>query len=186
MNRFARTVPAVGNIEFLPSARPFSNFDFVESRFGDVWPLRRILSQVRMNDGETIVIERLQDAADLAEENADLQQLCLGYDPANSEAWRLSFLRGSVGDMQALRRMSPERFLGYAIIKKDVVPATLGICPDRHKGYRVYESVVKGRRHENNYVRGGPTWVCCVSGRQMRLRYLEEIPSPQPPDSVKM
>jgi len=169
MKRFARTVPAVGNIEFLPSARPFSNFDFVDKHFGDIWPLRRILSQVRMNGGETIVIERLQDAADLAEENADLQQLCAGYDPASSRAWRLSFFRGAVADLQALRRMSPNRFLGYAIVKKDAVPATPLVCSRGRTGYRVYESVVKGSRHKNNYVRGSPTWVCCIAGRPLSI-----------------
>jgi len=169
MNRFARTVPAVGNTELLPSARPFSNFDFVESRFGGIWPLRRILSQVRMNGGETIVVEQIHDAVDLAEENADLQQLCPGYDPANSRAWRLSFFRGAVADMQAFRRLSRKKFLGYAIVKKDVVPATPDVCPKGRNRYRVYESVVKGTRHKNNFVRGGPTWVCRVAGREMSI-----------------
>ena len=169
MMRYARTVPAEGKIEFLCSSRPFSNFDFVENRFGDIWPLRRILSQVRMHGGETIVIERLQDAADLAEEDADLQQLCPAYDPANGDAWRLSFFRGTVRNIRSLSKISPRRFLGYAIVKHYVVPPTVLVCPRGRDEFCVYESVVAASRHENNYIRGGPTWTCRVAGREMRI-----------------
>jgi hypothetical protein len=169
MMRYARTVPAVGKIEFIPSARSFSNFDFVEDRFGSIWQLRRILSQVRMHDGETIVVEHLQDAADLAEENADLQQLCPAYKSTKSDAWRLSFFRGSVSDEHGLKSVSPRRFLGYAIVKKDVRPQRPFGCPKDQEDFRIYESVVMGSRHENNYIRGGPTWRCRVAGREMQI-----------------
>ena len=169
MKRFARTSPAVGKIWFLPTARPFSNFDFIEDHFGGIWPLRRILSQVRMNGGETVVIERLQGAADLAEENADLKQLCPRFSPAKSKAWRLSFFRGVVGDARALSKISPDTFLGYAVVKREVVPPTPLICPTGRDAFHVYESVVKGSRHENNYIRGSPTWTCRVAGREMSI-----------------
>jgi hypothetical protein len=65
--------------------------------------------------------------------------------------------------------MSPKRFLGYAIVKKDDVPPTPLVCLRGRTGYRVYESVVKGSWHKNNYVRGSPTWVCCVAGRKMSI-----------------
>ena len=169
MMRYARTVPAA-KTEFLSSSRPFSNFDFVEDRFGGIWPLRRILSQVRMHRGETITVERLQDAADLAEEDADLQQLCPAYNPANSDAWRLSFFRGTVSGARSLSRISPDRFLGYAIVKHYVVPPTPIVCPGGQDKFRVYESVVKGSRHENNYIRGSPTWACRIAGREMQIK----------------
>jgi hypothetical protein len=169
MTKFARTTPAVGDIEFLSSARPFSNFDFVEDRFGGIWPLRRILSQARMHGGGTIVIERLRVAEDLSEENADLRQLCSSFDPSSSIAWRLSFLRGIVANTKALMRMPPNDFLGYAIVKKDEVPPTPDVCPEGCQRPRIYESVISGSLHENNYVRGSPTWRCRVAGREFSI-----------------
>ena len=122
-----------------------------------------------MHGGETIVVERLEGAADLAEENADLQQLCPAYDPAKSNAWRLSFFRGSVSDARSLSRISPRRFLGYAIVKHYVVPPTPLICPRGRDEFCVYESVVTASWHENNYIRGSPTWACRIAGREMRI-----------------
>ena len=72
MNRYARTAPGQ-TLEIIPTRRPFSFFNFVETRFKEYQPLRRILSQVRMHDGKTMVIERLDNPADLNEENQDLR-----------------------------------------------------------------------------------------------------------------
>src|SRR5438093_1088879 len=90
MNRYARTAPGQ-TLEIIPTRRPFSFFNFVETRFKEYQPLRRILSQVRMHDDKTMVIEELDKPADLNEENQDLRKRNPDFAPASSRAYRLSF-----------------------------------------------------------------------------------------------
>ena len=49
-------------------------FQFVESRFNRSISLRRLLSQVRVQDGKTIVVEKIDKADDLDEENEDIKK----------------------------------------------------------------------------------------------------------------
>ena len=64
MNRYARTSPGQ-SLEIIPIERPYSFFHLIETRFGGCQPLRRIFSQVRMHNGQTMVIEKLGDPEDL-------------------------------------------------------------------------------------------------------------------------
>ncbi len=58
-------------------------------------PLRRIFSQVRLNHGQTMVAERLNDPDDLREENEDLKKHSPDF--SGSVALRLSFFKKKFG-----------------------------------------------------------------------------------------
>jgi hypothetical protein len=159
MPRYARTSESL-SVEYVDIRRPFSNFGFIETRFGEIFPfpLRRIMSQVRQHDGKTLVIEELDArmADDLREENEDIQIRFPSF--SVSKAFRVSFFRAVLSGKSDLLAATPDEFLGYAIMKVDGIP-----CPCNST--RVYESVIRASRYTNNFIRGARTWECCVDGR---------------------
>lgn len=157
MDDFARIARAEST-EIIHLERPFSNFDFVESRFGNLWPLRRILSQVRQLGGKTMVFERIDGAEDIREENEDLRSLVPSFNKTATS--RLSFFTRTVGTPVGISDLAPDDFIGFAIIKDDRVPRIKGVSASGRRVARVYESALRTSRHENNYIRGAPTWEC--------------------------
>jgi len=165
MAYFARK--SEGNIdELIPLARPFSNFQFVRAYFGAVpgqlEPLRRILSQVRQHEGKTMVVETLSTAEDLRQENEDLQTRCGGK--IQSQIYRLSFFKKNVQSERHLRSATPGEFIGYAIVKSDYK-----IPDNKALGMRVYESVIKSARYQNNFIHGGKKWNCKVGDNEFEI-----------------
>lgn len=128
-------------------------FQFVESRFNRSSSLRRLLSQVRLQDGKTIVVEKIDKADDLDEENEDIKKCFPAFN--QSESFRLSFFTKSFTTKRGLGTANNKEFLGYAIVKTDNVPS-LPVSS------RVYESVILSSRHPNNFIRGAQKWTCCV------------------------
>ena len=59
MNRYARTAESK-NFKIIPIDLPFSLFDFVDNHFKGLSSLRRILSQVRISGGKTMVMEEIE------------------------------------------------------------------------------------------------------------------------------
>ncbi len=160
MNRYARTAPGQA-LEIIPTRRPFSFFNFIETRFRGYQSLRRILSQVRMHNGKTMVIEKLNRPDDLREENEDLRKR--NADFLSSKAYRLSFFTREFSTKHGLTTATDQEFIGYAILKKDVAPSFGTVR-------RVYESVIRSSRHDNNFVRGQQLWTCSAGGRQFCVR----------------
>jgi hypothetical protein len=70
VNRYARTSPGQ-SLEIISIERPYSFFDLIGTRFSGCRPLGRLFSQVRMQQGQTMVIEKLGTPEDLREENED-------------------------------------------------------------------------------------------------------------------
>lgn len=135
--------------------RPFSNFGFIESRFPDVVPLKRIFSQVRTHGGKTLVVEDLNpaEAEDISEETEDISTPFATT--IRSRVWRLSFFRKSFSTTRGLASAGDEDFIGYAVVKRDDVP-------NRPSKSRIYESVIRRSRREDNFIRGSPEWSCRV------------------------
>ena len=159
MARFARTSESIA-AEYVNVSRPFSNFEFIDSRFGGKIfpPIRRIMSQVRQHCCKTMVVEELDLnlADDLLEENEDIRiRLPEFY---KSIAFRYSFFTEKLSTKHDLYAVTPDSFLGYAIIKCDEIPKP-------YSGIRVYESVIRPSCHIDNYMRGANTWECNVEGR---------------------
>ena len=140
--------------------RPFSNFQWVTAQFGGLETLQRILSQIRVQKAQTMILETLRagGASDLQEENEDLHTRLSGH--FRSTAYRLSFFRTSISDLDVLKAVSPTDVLGYAIIKSD---------EHQHGQNRVYESVIRSSAQPNNYVRGGQVWEFAVNGHRFSV-----------------
>ena len=169
MDPCARTVEAE-QIEVVSSKRRFSNFDFIDERFPRAKrSLRRILSQARQADGKTIVIETLGSCADIVEENEDIARVCAGFRVEDSYCIRLSFFREEIGDPAELADVPNEAFLGYAVLKDDHVPTTPLYCPEGYHFTRVYESVLVGSRHPNNFVHNAPIWDCRIARHDFQI-----------------
>jgi hypothetical protein len=161
MERFARKAHSTRS-EFISIERPFSNFEFIESRFWGIDTLRRLLSQVRCLEGKTMVVEIVTEAQDLREENEDIQKRYPDF--AGSICQRLSFFSRKIANASALANVPESDFLGYAIIKSDTVPPLFN-SPQ----HRVLESVIKPSCRPNNFIRGGQRWTCMVAGHEFSV-----------------
>jgi len=166
LTSLARTIPAQST-EIVHLQRPFSNFQFVEERFEDLWPLRRILSQVRQLGGKTMVLESVDGAQDILEENEDIRSLAPSF--KKTATFRLSFFTRSVGAPEGISELAPEDFIGFAILKDDHVPKIKGVSRSGRGIARVYESALRTSSHKNNYVRGAPSWQCRAGTEQFAV-----------------
>lgn len=162
MNRYARTSAGV-SLEIITIERPFSFFKIAQERFTRCDPLRRIFSQVRLHDGKTMVIEKLGNPDDLREENEDLKKHSPDF--TGSTAYRLSFFQKKFSTKRGLATTKETEFIGYAVLKTDTAPSfgKSGVIQ------RVYESVIRPSRHDNNFVRGSQNWPCRVDGKQFNV-----------------
>lgn len=160
--QYARTAPG-NKPKFSPLKRPYSNFDFVEREFDGIASLRRILSQVRQHEGQTMVWEEIQDSEDLKQENEDIniRLRCPNFKPLRTV--RLSFFKKNFTTKRGLEHTTEGDFLGYAIIRKICIPC-------RGDKTWIFESVLKPSQHTNNYIRGDQEWVCSVGGHDFRVR----------------
>jgi hypothetical protein len=157
---FARLAYSISPPEIIDIERPFSNFRFIENRFGGISTLRRIMSQIRQHGGKTLVLEQLKETNDLLEENQDIQIRNPNFTPIG--AWRLSFFTKRFKTQRGLHSVTGDEFLGYTIIKKDDLP-------EPAIGTRVYESVIRASRHVNNFIKCHRKWPCRVAGNTFQV-----------------
>jgi hypothetical protein len=157
MEKFPRNA-AAKTVQFIPIARPFSNFDFIENRFAGLNTLHRLMSQVRGNSGQTLVLEELEDSTATREENEDLK-LCSDF--VSSTVFRLSFFRAPFKTDARFRKLPNDSFLGYAVVKVDTFASG--------SRARIFEAVIVPARHDNNFVRGQQTWKVKVAGKQFQI-----------------
>lgn len=122
--------------------------------------LGRLLSQVRRLGACTMYVENLNtaDSEDMREENEDIRIRYKGGQ-VTSKIVRMAFFRPWGVKLEEI----PEKdFLGYIIVKTD-------FHNRRQIKRRVYESVLKASRPQNNFVRGAPVWNCRVQGRVFKI-----------------
>jgi hypothetical protein len=155
MATFARVQDGIGKPEIIPVGRPYSFFKFVETRFPKTFSLRRLLSQARMLSCRTMVVERIGLSDDLREESEDIE-IRYGIAPVSTVS-RLSFFTKEFKTARGLGTVRPDEFLGYAVIKHDVVSGITENC-------RIYEAAFHASRHPNNFIKGAPTWLCRIAG----------------------
>ena len=95
---------------WFPTGGAFSNFDFVDTRFGSDPILRRVLSLARKLKYQGLLLEDVdeRDCALLAEENQALAVRLREF--ASSTVFRLCFFTGG-------QRDAPGELLGYAVYK---------------------------------------------------------------------
>ncbi len=152
MNRFARTA-SIKNYKIVSIIQPFSFFDFIDEYFQNLSSLRRLLSQIRQLDGKTMVIEEIDKADDLDEEDEDIRKCCPDFN--KSKSFRISFFTKAFSVKRDLIAAGNNDFIGYAIVKTDKISSLL-------EKTRIYESVIRSSRHPNNFIRGAQKWTCYV------------------------
>ena len=154
--------PAAGQPEIIDISRPYSLFNLVDKRFESLPSLRRIMSQARVHKASTLVVENIKQAQDLDEENEDIKIRYPKF--SRSSAYRLSFFAKHFTSQKHIDSVSNQDFLGYAVIKNDVVPP---VYP--YGLLRVYESVICPSRHPNNYIHGAQRWTVSVAGKEFHV-----------------
>ena len=89
---------------------PFSIYEFVEKDFYNSCTLHRILSQMRMKNFQTLVVEKINFSKDVIEENNDIKK----YFPTFSESQviRLSFFNKKFSSLKELEKIDSSSFLG--------------------------------------------------------------------------
>lgn len=158
---YARRAEGRGKPRFLDLRRPKSNFDLVEIDYRGLVTMRRILSQVRQHGGTTAVIEDLNEPDEIREENDDIRLRFPDLVPGRLQ--RISFFAKNFTTARGLAGATSHEFLGYIILKEDYIPG-MNLMP------RIYESVLRLSRHENNYVRGEREWDCLVGGKAFQAK----------------
>jgi len=141
--------------------RPFSNFNFVDKHFGDNPAIRRLFSLARTFGGKTLVIESLQPKGNIASENKEITDLFPDY--KTGEVKRISFWTSKFKTTTALKRKKSKELIGYAIIKRDIVPS----CSIDF--WHVFESVFIKYPHEHNCVPQGRRFRVCINQRTFNI-----------------
>ena len=113
-----------------------------------------------MHLGRTMVIEKLGIPEDLREENEDLRTR--NPDMVSSTAYRLSFFTRKFTTQRGLLNTTDNDFLGYVVVKEDTA-LSFGTIQ------RIYESVLRPPRHDNNFVRGSQDWRCQIGGKMFTV-----------------
>ena len=152
--------PSIVNI-----SPPFSNFDFLEKRQADWFSgrpaLSRIFSQARREKCNTLVVEKLPLANELADEVQELK----GYYPDYQDggAWRLSFFTTSFEKPAMVEQLDPQDYRGYAIIRKDIIPSK------SREISHVFESVFVKFDHLHNFVPTSAVYKAICCGREFEI-----------------
>ena len=131
----------------------FSCFDFVDEHFrafpnqrlSGIPAARRIFSLARSFDAETLVVEDITPCGLVQDEIDEIAALYPDYAPAGLQ--RLSFWRKAFRTPRGLDSADDGDLIGYAILKRDVVPTT----PDRSE-WHVFEAVFPKYDHRHNCV----------------------------------
>lgn len=165
MSKFARNSASLGADPILVEIeRPFSNFDFIEENIAsnpqDNIPIQRLFSQVRQHQGATLIVEEIEASDDIKEEDEDIKFRKPEF--ASSSILRLSFFKKAIKDLKEFTVISPEDFIGYAVIKTNQFNGS----PSEVK---IYESVLRQSRHENNFIHGCPKWECKVLDNTFKI-----------------
>lgn len=158
---YARCVGSHNTPRIVDLTRPRSNFDLIEQEYYGLVTMRRALSQVRQHGGKTAVIEDLNEPDEIREENEDIRLRFPGFVPKRLQ--RMSFFSKAFKTARGLAGATSQEFLGYIILKEDCIPGMKLML-------RIYESVLRPSKRENNYVRGEREWDCLVGGEMLRVK----------------
>jgi hypothetical protein len=123
---------------------PFSNFDFVDSNFGEETAIRRLFSQARTHEAKTCVVEEIKAEGVVRSENLEIAKIYPDYRMA--ELKRVSFWNRKVASTKQIGNLSSNQLIGYFIAKKDSVPS-IG-----KNDWHVFEAVFRKYNHPHNCV----------------------------------
>ena len=150
------------NVKVVSLAPPFSNFDFVDDHFQGIFPIRRLFSQARSRQCQTVVLEEIPAAGAVTDENNEIKTLF--PDHQMNGLRRVSFWRSHFTKEAEIARQNEANCLGFAILKHDVSP--VGQVNEWH----VFESVIVQYPHEHNYLPFAIAFEVRVGGSKFKLR----------------
>lgn len=125
--------------------RPFSLFDFAEQYLGGTAPIRRFLTLGRQRKAVSMVVESVPAEGGVESENEALEQIYQDY--KNPVLLRVSFWKNSISAVEDLQNCENEHCVGYALIKRDVIPS------QHINRWQIFESVVRMYPHTHNFSR---------------------------------
>ncbi|MEN3943411.1 hypothetical protein WJU23_19075 [Prosthecobacter sp. SYSU 5D2] len=139
--------------------RPKSFFDLLRKEFGQTaslsTPLHRVCSLARRLGVTTVVIEELEKAGEITEENEDLSKLKVWH--GGPPVLRISFFSQPFSEPADIPNQPQTSFIGYALWKCDYTTRS-----QRKASGRVYEAVMPPPDHAYIHIRGGVSWRCRV------------------------
>lgn len=128
----------------IPFDPPFSSFEHVDRIYGDRNPaVRRLFSLARSHDAHTLMIEEIEPAGIISDENDEIKYYVADHEMKGLK--RISFWRSrfTVPDESVCRE---EDCIGYAILKRDTVPS------NNYDRWHVFEAVFEKHRDPHNCV----------------------------------
>lgn len=162
MNKYARLAKSK-NHKIINIERPFSNFNFTREKFGEgFFPVKRIMSEVRVNGGRTMVWEEIDisSSKELAEENDDITTRS-GTD-VDSRVVRLSFFNTQIESIDQVTNFTDADYIGYAVIKEDTFGGEVKI--------RIFESLISYKKPNDDYIHGARIHTCRCHGKLFKIR----------------
>ncbi len=144
------------SVELLHVESPFSSFEFIETHFPGHMPIRRLFSQARSLGMQSICMEEISPVGLVEDENRNLTDLYSDYKPG--ELKRVTFWSERLESPKDLASANPKAFLGYAILKQDVVHS-LG-----KSQWHVFEAVTRRNPYEHTYIPAGRMFDTNVCG----------------------
>jgi len=129
----------------LDIAQPFSSFDFIDNNLGGIPSARRLFSLARSFDAQTFVIEDIPSVGLIEDENNEISNLYSDY--KSGALKRFSFWRKPFKTVRGLESANKSDFIGYAILKQDLVPS----MPGRNE-WHIFEAVFPKYNHHHNCV----------------------------------
>lgn len=124
--------------------QPFSSFTFVDTRYGkENTAIRRLFSIARSHDAYTLMIEEIEPAGIISDENEEIKHYATDYEMKGLD--RISFWRSPLDTLGA-NTFHDEECIGYAILKHDVVPSK------SFDEWHVFEAVFEKYHDKHNCV----------------------------------
>ena len=130
------------SVQVSSASAPFSCFDFVDQHFPDCESARRCFSLARSHGLKTVTVEPIPAAGLIDEENTEIGTRCPGHTMGGLV--RLGFWSRPFKSVAGLGKCKSDALIGYAILKRDVVPSTV---LDR---WHVFEAVFRKYPHRHN------------------------------------
>lgn len=122
----------------------FSSFTYVDTRYGgENAAIRRLFSIARAHHARTLMVEEIEPAGIISDENEEIKHYATDYELKGLE--RISFWRSTLATLGA-NIFRDEDCVGYAILKHDVVPSR------SYDQWHVFEAVFEKYPHEHNCI----------------------------------
>lgn len=145
--------------QILDFSPPFSCFDLVDTQFGGNSSIRRCLSLARSFSAQTLVIEDIQPAGVILEENEDLSISFPHFQPGGLR--RISFWRKDFKTYRGLDSCKADDLIGYVIAKQDINRPLLA-----NDVWHIFEAVIRKYPHLHNCIPNVGDYQVSILGRK--------------------